>query len=131
MRLTDQQFLDTVYGHFITEKHKFGYAPEEASCQYRVDPSDPTSAGCAIGCCIPNDKYDPGMDHGDDGDGNDGWMCEKFRTHMPEVFGALELGLMREAQGAHDQAAAVQDYDAFANDLDRIASKYKLSCPGQ
>ena len=82
------------------------------SCQYRIDPDDPTSGGCAVGCLIPNELYEAEMDSLEDGTSVDELYSAYPSLFNDQILEGVEseewmeaFEWLRETQRLHDCAA--------------------------
>jgi len=104
------------------------------SCRYRLDPEDPTSPGCAVGCLIPNELYDEAMDNLGDGTSVDELLItypSLFHNHILEGLRGDEfeeaLEWLRATQKLHDVGAV--NAKNFVAHLDKRAREIGLIVP--
>lgn len=90
------------------------------SCLYRLNPHDPSSPGCAVGCLIPDTIYAEYFE----GIGTVEELLEEGPCELRALFYNVELEFLRDAQDAHDTKAT--DAADFVRLLDEIASVYSL-----
>lgn len=93
------------------------------SCLYRLDPTDPTSPGCAVGCVIPDALYEERFE----GIGGVEELLDEGPSELHELFANVDLEFLRDAQEAHDTEAS--DPASFIVLLDAIAPDYGLTVP--
>src|SRR5687768_12272381 len=114
-----QTIFDTVVRHLGQQG-----APavdEFHNCVYRA----PDGKKCAVGCLIPDELYQRGMDHNRDGGGS---YCVHGLAEDFEVPGyfRVNLELLQRLQSAHD-AWALFTLDQVLGKLHLIASDYNLN----
>lgn len=102
------------------------------TCRYRLDPSNPESAACAVGCLIPNDLYDEELDELEDGTGiSDVIAACEWSEVCEAVYDFLNLSdertqdFLMSAQDAHDHRDTKTPAQ-FVATLDVIAERYGL-----
>ncbi len=91
--MTNQEIFNKVLAHLRTQG-RASTSNTNMSCLYR----GPDGDKCAVGCLIPDDKYDPAME---------GRRAEDVLGEWPDALGFpatyYTLELLRYLQCAHDQ----------------------------
>lgn len=90
------------------------------SCLYRLDPHNPSSPGCAVGCLIPDTIYNETFE----GIGGIEELLDEGPFELHVLFSNVDLEFLRDAQEAHDTRAT--DAADFVRLLDEIAPVYSL-----
>ncbi len=107
--MNNQEILDKVATHLLTQNKK---AYNHGNCLYR----GPDNTKCAVGCLIPDDKYDIGI--------------EGFGIVHPTIWPTLEeIGIKEESQALLGQLQNL--HDSYEPDLWRsllvdLANKFEL-----
>jgi hypothetical protein len=124
---TEQQVLDHVTDHLRQQKKQsIRYVNGFAVCAYRG------AAGmkCAIGSCIPDELYRPGMDPFISGSGlvPEGMQVDSMKSAFPEEFAAvfgsdIRLQFLHDLQVVHDIEPSL---DGWEKELERLAYQYCL-----
>lgn len=117
--MTNQQIIDRVAIHLLKQNKRAGirdkrFEPTGVQCQYRS--SD--GSKCAVGCLIPDDKYDPEIENtpasvlGYDG-------LSKLGIELEDPNG---MSFVSELQTIHD----CRDVFSWRFCLTQLARKYRL-----
>jgi len=113
--MTNQEAFDKVVTHLLTQNQR-AYDEEEDTCRYRWGP-----LSCAVGCLIPDDQYNRGMEgqsvHG---------LVRAEVCPAPAVLGGLDLSLLGDLQHIHDNIM-VEEWGEYLKDL---ASENNLEYKG-
>ena len=88
--ITNQEALDQASEYLRSMPHR---SRRKDFCAYRGD----NGLKCAIGCLIPDEKYDPKMD----GNGSINAVYRIFPS-LHELFDKNQLSFLRDLQGVHD-----------------------------
>lgn len=120
--MTKQALFNKVAQHLLTQQKKA--ATRSGTCMYRTQ----TGLSCAIGCLIPDNKYDKSFE----GVGIDDtfWDCEEdleFVRDMRKIMRAAGLvkaqtKLASELQNVHDFYSVKQ----WPQELERVAEEFGL-----
>ncbi len=105
-----QKIFDRVATHLLTQKKK---SQRGGSCLYR----GPKGLKCAIGCLIPDNKYDPEMENA---------AVEGLFLSYPAIsklLGEYNENLLVELQDIHDYRRA----GMWKNCLAKLAENHELS----
>lgn len=119
--MTRQEIFDTVVCHLNTMPHR---SLLKDNCAYRS--SD--GLKCAVGCLIPDDVYDPAMEHI-----TIEALIEGARQWgLPAFFCRENIRFLGRLQSTHDfapnwKADSKGPSKAMANELTAIAAHYGLS----
>lgn len=127
--MTDQEILDRVYPHLLTQRRKslrkIGF--DDEGCAYRGE----DGCSCAIGCLIPDDMYDPEIE----GCGIDinfylyGYVLFESQERMAWIeyrLGLLDsLPLLSLLQTVHD-GYSVNEWESR---LRSVADEFGLTVP--
>ena len=130
--MTAQEAYDQIRAYFSREDAKLAKTNTPGrTCWYRIG-KEASGPGCAVGCLIPDELYDPHLDNLNDGSGladvlqnaeEGDEVCEK----VVEFLGIREsddlFDFLQSAQFAHDGALTVE---AFFESLDRHATEAGL-----
>ncbi len=104
--LTPQQkieILEKIITHFEKQGRK---ANEGTSCKYRTLTGD----SCAIGCLIPDDKYDPEMDNNFGATAiRENYRVRKALEDLGYPMDANSLLWYSDLQGLHDCCGDIQE----------------------
>ena len=106
---TDQTAFDAAYVHCM--KQKVRAVSDDGDCLYR----GPNGTKCAVGCLIPDDLYDPSMEH------EDGYEVMEIIG-----WGHLNHSLIDRVQEAHDVYLDPDDLSKFHNEMKGISERYAL-----
>lgn len=113
--LLHQQVYDTIASHLLAQgKPARINIKSIVQCAYRTD----QGLKCAIGCLIPDDKYDPKMEGKD--------IRYLQRVH-PNLLPKVESKFLTELQIAHDTTFYPYGLTAWARHMLSIAKKWKLN----
>lgn len=111
--MTNQEIFDKVATHLLTQKAKsMAIISDDYSCAYRGD----DGLKCAVGCLIPDDKYDPTME---------GHVAKTVLALFPRainVHAYLSADLLDELRKVHD----VMEVDMWYKGLNDVADHYNL-----
>lgn len=123
--MTTQDAYDRIREYFHREGAQLAIegSPASQACMYRVG-RDPHGPGCAVGCLIPDELYDPVFDDVVEGVACNGPVLKVLRRlgyKSKKVLSFLE-----DAQAAHDAALKLKD---FHQELDEMAFEYNLKVP--
>lgn len=116
-----QEIFDKVYTHL--EQQGGASALETGACLYRSE----DGKMCAVGCLIPDDKYDPKFE-GEPVDeliyAPDGWKPEWFTgdKHSDDI-----VSFLWKLQEAHDADLRSSGLDSWRYRMIEIAEEYELS----
>jgi len=116
--MTNQEAFNIVWQRFIVEKAPFGYDKEKHHCLYR-HPDDP-SIRCAVGACLPDELYSPGMEK------KPFTRLIQDYPDVAEFFSGCDIELLAEMQDAHDDYASTINYKFFKEELLVISERYRL-----
>jgi len=130
--VTRQEMYDKLFVRFSKSTTKMGVvfiqtdAGLSTECIYRGNDNPTSRAKCAIGSCIPNSVYNPGME---------GNSVENLVKLFPEVAQYIpkDLDFANEVQTAHDVSADAYKEDnaaarmSFLRKLNDIARHYNLT----
>lgn len=126
---TMQQEFDAVVAHLYAQgrpaKAYTGYSG--GKCSYRME-VDGKTLMCAVGCRIPAEVYQPGMDAGEGGL-IAAAMIEQFGEVLPEEIGAYRE-MFGALQGVHDSdshEADAFDFAVLERSLQRVAERFGLT----
>lgn len=113
--MNNQEFFDKTATHLFTQGKQ---ATDGQTCLYRT----PDGLKCAIGCHIPDDKYDPKMEFGDHGPGSTPGFI------LQEVLGLdlIDIELANDLQNVHDDDASWFDTRTMRSELAFVAATYRL-----
>lgn len=115
--MTPQEIFDTVATHLFAQGERaIAMEPDTDICAYR------TSDGkkCAVGCLIPDELYDPGMEgHSALGLVNAGFL-------LPSFFDK-NLPLLDDLQFVHDEISCWDTEEFLRAELAKVADTYNLS----
>lgn len=114
MTLTRQQCADGIYTHFVVNKSPFAYSNEHSLCRYRTE----TGAKCAVGCLIPDEKYDSSLEQR-----NIINLHNNKHSTVLDMFNVLDLGFLSDCQDWHDDIARNLFPSETATDKDFLALK--------
>lgn len=113
--LLHQQVYDTVASHLLAQKTPArNTIGSIVQCVYRDD----RGFKCAIGCLIPDDKYDPKMEGKD--------IRYLQRVH-PDLLPKVDSAFLTDLQIAHDRTLYPYGLTAWAIRMLSIATKWKLN----
>ncbi len=117
--MTKQELFNLAYLGLAAQGFRKSVNPVANRCQYRA----PNGDRCAIGHCIPDEKYLPEMEVSDK---YLGWGAFRVLVHAygPNV-GSL-AGLARDLQSAHDFSASPEN---MTYNLCAVAASYGLTVP--
>ena len=123
-----QEIFDKVYRHLLFQMER---VEDNDGCRYRLG-----KLSCAIGCLIPDDLYDEGIEQapayrfvvGGDPDVSD--HAQKQYALCRRIGRKIGLypsqrGLLEALQTVHDE----EDPDGWESDLRRVAKNHKLNVP--
>lgn len=122
--MTKQEAYEKIRKHFSKPDAVYGYSADAGRCFYRVDQKPYSKYRCAVGCLIPDKKYDPRFD-------DDDWIV----GDIAETLGWVEnyiydeerlVGFLDTVQSIHDNAAGTSPIAAFIQKLDRLAKEHRL-----
>lgn len=122
MNMTQQEIFDKVIKHLESQNWQLSYEPSSSNgqpaCMYRGD----AGMSCAIGCLIPDDVYDAGMEHQ-----SVRAIVETYEA-LPAFFRVNDnLELFCELQDLHDFSMFSQG--GRDNKIADIAEGYNLQIP--
>ena len=113
--MTNQEAFDKIVARLIDGT---GRADDgEGGCMYRA----PNGLSCAVGCLIPDDEYDEGI--------------EGEYVHALDYLGCLDglnVEMLEDAQDVHDYCrnwTGTKLNDKGIQELKRIAADYNLKMP--
>jgi len=113
--LLHQQVYDTVASHLLAQRKPARITLKSiVQCAYRTD----QGLKCAIGCLIPDDKYDPKMEGKD--------IRYLQRVH-PDLLPKVDSKFLTELQMAHDNTFYPYGLKAWAGRMLSIATTWKLN----
>jgi hypothetical protein len=130
--MTAQEIFDKVLAHLRTQgEPALDYL---GTCAYRGRLNETTgkSPMCAIGCLIPDDKYDPTMEGGGiylvKDHAPDSWDCstQVLSGVLTDLGLNGHLELLNELQSAHDECLTVCKMD-FEDRMRYIAKDHQLT----
>jgi hypothetical protein len=114
--LAAQEIMERVSLHLITQGEPA--KNYDGDCVYRDD----HGRKCAVGCLIPDDRYDPEMDR-------EGTALSTAIDSIKDMFPVFEelgfhdhIDLLEDLQRVHD----VSDPDEWLEQLEAVATKYGL-----
>lgn len=112
-----QRWFDTVTRHLLSQKEKSLFKEEDDSCAYRgLD-----GKKCAIGCLIPDSKYEPSMEGFHATNPRILWYLSE--EDEPESISGTDVCFLGELQGIHDNLKPCEWWFG----LDRLVSVYGLN----
>lgn len=125
--MTLQEIFDTVVAHLHTQgkRSRFTCSFDDikitVSCAYRGE--DGTK--CAYGVLIPDDEYNPKMEHKTAGVLHmiDGYVAPAIRNQIGDLLSQEHLNLCNALQIAHDTSTTPQD---IQNELVKVATRFEL-----
>ena len=113
--LLHQQVYDTIASHLIAQgKPATTIIRSIVQCAYRTDPG----LKCAIGCLIPDDKYDPKIE---------GKSIRYLQRIHPNLLPKVESEFLIALQRAHDNTFFPYGLTAWARRMLSIAKTWKLN----
>ena len=144
VELPDPGSLQAVFDYVVAHMKKQGTRagvycggfPSEFSCRYRGD----EGTSCAVGCLIPDDKYDAGSMEGQPCDESDRDLFSSAicggTTHLSEEEANTLYGMLSELQDVHDNLVSDASRNDFgsgpiADQLAYIAAENDLRYPNQ
>jgi len=114
-KLLHQQVYDTVASHLLAQgKSAKIVIGSIVQCAYRDD----RGFKCAIGCLIPDDKYDPKME---------GKNIRYLRRAHPSLLPKVDSKFLTELQRAHDSTLYTCGLAEWARHMLSIATTWKLN----
>lgn len=126
MPLNSQEVFDTVATHLMNQGRQ-AFDDEKLECRYRA----PNGDMCAVGCLIPDDVYDAGMEGL--GASDVVWNNEK----VADLFdSSMDYDLLDDLQYAHDEEMMVWAMETddevlsmsnWAEEMRRVARNHGLS----
>jgi hypothetical protein len=119
-----QTIFDTAVLHLAQQQRPA--IDNTGACRYRAD----GGLKCAIGCFIPDDQYNPGMDGLWDGDTVAEWadttVITLSRAGAFNIESSLAEQFLAQLQACHDRNAKRRLAD-LTSDLTNLATQYHLS----
>ena len=106
-----QQVYDTVAEHLLTQGRASSY--DDVGWYRGLN-----NHKCAIGCLIPDDKYDPRME---------GRGVQSLMHNFPGALPPVDSILLQHLQTAHDTVLADKGLRPWADRMLRIAADWQLS----
>lgn len=125
---TLQSVFNTAWQEFIVNHRP--QAMEGGVCLYRGTPDYPgddnggaaaSNVRCIIGVCIPDDMYDPDLEHN-----TIGTLFHGKPTWYKRVFNGIEIDALILLQAIHDN-----DFNEIKVKLTEFAENYNLRIPTQ
>lgn len=113
--MTPQEIFDTVATHLFTQG-KRAMDPNTDRCAYRT----PDGKKCAIGCLIPDELYDQGME------GYSVSCLVDAKFLLPSFFNR-NLRLLSSLQSVHDGIGCWSSKESLRAELAKVADIYNLS----
>lgn len=105
-----------------------GHRPQAVAhgvCVYRGGDDKASDTRCVIGVCLPDDLYDPDMEH--HGIHN---IADQWPETYDQVFNGIEVDELAELQDAHDSRNSETE-DGMRRSLEYFAEHYSLTIPGE
>ena len=116
-----QEVFDHIINHLVTQG-KRSYSDNDKMCLYR----SASGMSCAVGCLMSDEEYDPAMEGEEVGN-----VIRRFKQVS---WMAKYRSLLDDLQDLHDEVGS-WDYQGLTytalNDIDEIASSYRLNNPLQ
>lgn len=117
---TRQECVDQVYDWFIIKGNPLAKDEDNGGCRYRT----PEGHRCAIGCLIPDDKYDPKID-----DAGYGWIGGFSEETIISIgLNPEEKSFYENLQQCHDLANNKTD---MFNRVQKLCHRYNLHYPSE
>ena len=114
-----QSVFSTVWHEFVVNHRE--RAAKDGVCLYRGGDRDPESdVRCIIGVCIPNDLYDPALEHN-----TIGTLCHGKPAWYKRVFNGIDVDALIDLQAIHDDC-----FENIREQLIQFAKDYNLQWPG-
>jgi len=132
---TQQNIFNHVWNYFLVDKNDFGWNAAGGLCEYRT----PDGAKCAIGCMIPDEYYDKGMEGNSASElFGDSYYDLDLTGIVEEQFGSIRdvpNTFFNRLQHVHDHAA--EEYgktneearDTFRQYMTTVANEIGLDIP--
>ena len=132
--MTAQEAYDRIRAYFSQPGAQLAKTPNTngRTCWYRINAVS-YSTGCAVGCLIPDELYDPHLDDLDDGTSigdvvmaaNEGdEVCEKIVNYLGIHEDDDLFNFLQDAQLAHDCSSTIE---TFFKSLDKYAQDAGLT----
>lgn len=114
-----QRIFDRVVEHLAQQGKP---AMTKGTCMYRTE----DGLSCAVGCLIPNDKYEPAMENQRVGAVLNAWPALNKILGISKVsyIKTADIDFLRDLQSAHDRADTGRH---LADMLRLVAARYKLN----
>jgi hypothetical protein len=118
--MTPQEIFDTVVTHLFQQGCQ---SSVEGMCLYRSE----SGLKCAVGALIPDDAYDPKMDHGNDTNTGIDYLIGSGLL-PPDLQKTFErnITLLRDLQDAHDHDLSWGEEKFMKIQLENVAFGHKL-----
>lgn len=115
--MKNQEIFETVSRHLF-KQGKRSVSGSGSCCLYR----GPNGTSCAVGCLIPDDQYNPGMEYI-----SVDRLIENFVDTTP-VLKSLKrnVGLLAELQSAHDSELSWRSSEHMRDRLKVVGRLFKL-----
>lgn len=115
---TLQSVFNTAWHEFVVNNRS--RAARDGVCLYRGGDRDPKSVvRCIIGVCIPDDLYEPKLEHN-----TIGTIFNNMPTWYKRLFNSIDVDALIELQSIHDD-----NFDDIREQLIQFALDYNLQCP--
>ena len=109
-----QQVYDTVAAHLLTQGRPAKIVIKSvARCAYR----DHQGFRCAVGCLIPDDRYDPAMESK---------TPRELKREYPDLLPDVPIDLLHELQHSHDNTLYHDGLHLWARHMLSIAESWEL-----
>jgi hypothetical protein len=123
--MNQQKIFDKVVDHLLTQKERSADVYGDKDCLYRAYKEDGKVLKCAVGCLIPDDKYNTGME-GDLITFYDYFAEDETMNPDPEVFTNDNFSLLEHLQQIHDTF----EVHEWPYRLQLLATKFNLEYRG-